>query len=178
MLPDDKNRYRLNQIVLLPHDAAWHDVFVEEAGYLTVILGNAILDIQHTGSTSIPGIVAKPILDITIEVNEIAWVDEATSTMEDAGYISLGENGISGRRFFIRRQGDVRKCNIHIFPTGHPEIAWMLDFRDYLRAHPEAALEYEQLKHELALKFPNDIDSYSMGKSEFVKNILSKAKQQ
>jgi GrpB-like predicted nucleotidyltransferase (UPF0157 family) len=167
-------RQRLGKITLVPHNPNWQYSFANEAERLTSILRQAVVTVEHVGSTSIPDIVAKPIVDILVEVTNLALVDEQTSAMELAGYITWGQNGIAGRRYFNRTQAGIRTHNIHIFPSGHPEISRMLTFCNYLRAHPADARAYEQLKQDLARQFPNDIDRYSESKGEFVNSILAK----
>ena len=89
-------------------------------------------------------------------------------------YICRGEAEIPGRIFF--RKGDPRTFHLHLYSHGHPEIEWHLRFRDYLRLHPEAAREYEQLKRALAEKYRNDRVAYTEAKSEFIRAIEAKAR--
>ncbi len=144
---------------------------------MAAIYGPEVISIHHAGSTAIQGIKAKPILDFLIIVRDISHIDAYDEKMIAFGYEAIGENGIPGRRFFTKTVGETRVHNVHIFEIGHPEIERMLNFRDYLRAHPDEAQAYSQLKETLARKFPKDIDSYTEGKSDFINEIIRKAKE-
>jgi len=163
---------KILRIELAPPDPAWVELFGTEANQLRAVLGEEVVAIHHAGSTSIPGLKAKPTIDVVLIVADIEKLDRYNDDMMKQGYIPRGEYGIPGRRFFVRLNGAARVCNIHAFATGHPEIERMLTFRDYLRAHPERAQVYERLKEELARKFPDDIDKYAAGKSEFVAETI------
>ena len=127
-----------------------------------------IIGIYHIGSTSIPGIKAKPILDFVMEVPDLDDILEAIADFEDLGYNSKGEYGIPGRQFFTRDTDGERSHHLHVFQTGHPDIERHTIFRDYLRGNPEAAREYEELKESLAKRFPQQSNSYTEGKSDFI----------
>ncbi len=175
---EKKTRLRkIKHIVLVQHDPAWFHLFEEEASRLGAIFGPEVISIHHAGSTAIQGIKAKPILDFLIMVHDIDRIDQYDGKMVDYGYEAIGENGIEGRRFFTRTVGDTRVYNIHVFEIGHPEIERMLNFRDYLRAHLEEAQAYSRLKEALAKKYPGDIDSYTEGKSEFINEMIRKARE-
>jgi GrpB-like predicted nucleotidyltransferase (UPF0157 family) len=107
-------------------------------------------------------------------VNDIKLVDEHNHFMQEIGYEPKGENGITGRRFFLKG-GDNRTHHVHIFQAGSSEIERHLAFRDYLREHPKAVQEYGQLKQQLAQQFPYDIESYINGKNHLVLEIERKA---
>jgi GrpB-like predicted nucleotidyltransferase (UPF0157 family) len=138
--------------------------------------GKNLLEIHHIGSTAIPGIYAKPIIDMLPVVADIAAVDECISQMKSLGYEALGEFGIPQRRYFRRNNAaGVRTHQIHAFQIGSPAITRHLAFRDFLRAHPEIALQYSDLKRRLADSHPNDIEAYMDGKDAFVKEIEARA---
>lgn len=147
-----------------------------EVDVLTSILGQEIIAIHHIGSTAIPGICAKPIVDILVAVHDIERIDRFNAEMIERGYRPQGEFGIHGRRFFIKGDGAQRTHHVHIFQTGNPEIEHHLNFRDYLIAHPKQAQTYSRLKQELASKFPEDIEGYMEGKDEFIKEVDKKAR--
>jgi GrpB-like predicted nucleotidyltransferase (UPF0157 family) len=118
---------------------------------------------------------SKPIIDILPIVHDIQAVDALNSVMGRLGYEALGENGITGRRYF-RKGGDVaRSHHVHAYELDNPEVARHLDFRDYLRTHPEEACAYASLKQMLARKHPHDIEAYTEGKSSFVSGTIAKA---
>ncbi len=128
------------------------------------------------GSTAIPGIKAKPIVDLLVEVDDIQAIDAYDERMISLGYLPKGEYGIPGRRFFIKGDEDVRTHNIHVYQAGNPEISRHLEFRDFLRVHEVEAQAYSLLKEELARKYPQDMDSYVNGKTEFIRDIEQKSR--
>lgn len=163
------------RIEVVPHDPRWAQQFQAEAVQLVEVLGTEVAAIHHIGSTAIPGIRAKPIIDVLVEVRDIEAVDAFNETLQERGYIPKGEHGIPGRRFFIKGTEEIRSHHIHIFERGDPEVNRHLDFRDYLRAHPEEARAYSDLKKELALRHPEDIESYVAGKDDLIKALDRRA---
>ncbi len=166
----------MRKIKLLPHDHNWSKLFQTEAETLTGVFGREILAVHHIGSTAIPGICAKPIVDILVEARDIESIDRFDAAMIDRGYRPQGEFGITGRRFFIKGDDDQRTHHVHAFQAGNPEMERHLNFRDYMIAHPEDAQAYGRLKQELARRFPEDIESYTEGKDEFIKEVNKRAK--
>jgi GrpB-like predicted nucleotidyltransferase (UPF0157 family) len=165
-----------SQIVVVPHDPLWIAAFTSAAKEAAPALGKNLLEIHHIGSTAIPGIYAKPIIDMLPVVADIAAVDQCISQMNSLGYESRGEYGIPGRRFFYRDDSaGMRTHQIHAFQMGSPAITRHLAFRDFLRAHPDIALQYSELKRRLADAHPNDIEAYMDGKDAFIKEVQVKA---
>lgn len=164
------------KVDVIPYQMDWPKKFNEESTLLKTIFQDAAITIHHIGSTSIPGMSAKPIIDILIETNSIDSIDNYHSMMIEQGYEPKGENGIKGRRYFAKG-GINRTHHVHIFEAGNPEIKRHLLFRDYMKAHPADAKAYAQLKNELAKQFNDDIDSYIAGKNAFIKGIDQKAKR-
>lgn len=162
-------------ITVIPYNSDWPTMFEKEAEKLREIFGDLILEIRHIGSTSIPNMWAKPIIDITLVVTDIRKVDSYNDAMRSAGYEVKGEYGILFRRYFQKEINGVRTHNIHVYEIGHPEIDRHIAFRDYLRKHIEEAKIYASLKRELAVKFPHDMDAYINGKEDFVHQIDKKA---
>jgi GrpB-like predicted nucleotidyltransferase (UPF0157 family) len=119
---------------------------------------------------------AKPIIDILVEVQDIESIDAINQEMSERGYVPKGEFGIPRRRFFIKGTEESRTHHVHVFQAGDPEFGRHLAFRDYLRAHPEEADAYSQLKQELARRFPHDIDGYMAGKNDLIKETEKKAR--
>lgn len=162
-------------IVLVPHDPRWCDEFRRESVAVTAALGDVVLELHHIGSTAIPGVLAKPVIDILAVVTDIASLDSGPP-LERLGYQAMGEFGIKGRRYFRKTSKDgVRTHQIHAFAIGSPEINRHLAFRDYLRGHPDEAQRYSQLKQDLAQRFVTDIYGYSNGKTEFIRDIERRA---
>ena len=163
----------MTMITVVLYNPSWQIMFEEEAARIKQALGDNCLDIHHIGSTSVPGLAAKPIIDILPVVKDIRNVDIADSKMIEMGYESKGEGGVVFRRYFVKTK-PIRTHNVHIFEEGNPEIERHLLFRDYLRAHPEACHYYSELKKELAKQYPNDINTYCLGKEQFIQNIIDK----
>ncbi|MFP7298973.1 GrpB family protein [Neobacillus niacini] len=164
----------MRKVEVCSYSEKWAQMFLEEAEKLKQIFGNEIVDIHHIGSTSVPGLKAKPIIDIMPVVKNINSVDKHNTVMQEIGYNPKGENGIAGRRYF-QKGGDNRSHHIHIYQTGSKEIKRHLAFRDYLRTHPDAKIAYGDLKEKLAQQFPYDIDSYINGKDQLAKEIERRA---
>ena len=163
-------------VEVVPHNPAWRDVFEVEADLIANILGDNVAAIHHIGSTAIPNIYAKPIIDILVAVADMTRVDDRNLAMESLGYEAMGEFGIPGRRYF-------RKCNrfgtrthhVHTFEVGSAQIDRHLAFRDYMRTHPDEARQYSELKQKLAERYPQDIEGYMDGKDGLIKDMDKKA---
>jgi len=158
------------EIVVLPPDPKWSDDFAREAAALRETFGDALIDVHHIGSTSIPNIYAKPIIDILVETSDLNAIDLKTQGMTMRGYEAMGEFGLPGRRYF-RRDNDqgVRTHHVHVFERGSDSVERHLAFRDYLTAHPDLAQLYSAMKRELAPLCGNDIEKYMDGKDPFIK---------
>ena len=163
-------------IQVVAHDPAWRDEFKAEVRRITHSLGDLVVRLHHIGSTAIPGIFAKPIIDFLMEVDDIVELDERSSVMEELGYEPMGEFGIPGRRFFRKNNASgVRTHHVHAFEADSTEIERHLAFRDYMIAHPEEAQAYSNLKRKLAQEYPDDIEAYMDGKDPFVKEYEARA---
>src|SRR5205085_11751715 len=135
------------------------------------------------GSTSIPGLPAKPIIDIVVVLQETETIDRFHASMEALGYRVRGEcldaeiPGTPGRFYFTKDTAGSRTHHVHVSALGHPEIADKLAFRDYLRANRERAMEYGILKQGLATDHRRDNIGYMRGKHAFVRTLLDEARQ-
>jgi GrpB-like predicted nucleotidyltransferase (UPF0157 family) len=158
---------------LVPYTPAWKRYFELEKASLQAVLGSNILDIQHVGSTSIPGMIAKPIVDIAIAVVDFEEARLCIPLIEGLGYEYRGEFGIPHRHYFVK--GDPRVAHIHMSEI--ISITWqnLLLFRDYLCQHPKVANEYAQIKQALSEQFPQDREAYLDGKSVFVQRVIQLA---
>lgn len=156
------------EVELVPHNPEWSQLADEEAKQILEQLSIPVIGIYHIGSTSIPGIKAKPILDFVMEVADLDEVIQSAEALEELGYISKGEYGIPGRQFFTKDTNGERSHHLHVFQKGHPDIERHLVFRDFLRANPEAAHEYEIIKEKLAKRFPRESGSYTEAKTDFI----------
>jgi len=159
---------------LVPYAPEWKDYFEREKAALRQVLGGQILDIQHVGSTAIPGMPAKPIIDIAIAVHDFEEARVNIPLIESLGYEYKGEFGIPHRHYFVK--GEPRLFHIHMSEITSVEWRNTLLFRDYLRQHQDAAQEYARLKQQLALKYPHDREAYLEGKTEFVEKVLRAVK--
>ncbi|RLL48291.1 GrpB family protein [Oceanobacillus piezotolerans] len=164
----------MRKVEVASYTEEWAGIFASEAEKLRSTFGEELVEVHHIGSTSVHGLKAKPIIDIMIIVKEISRVDYYNKDLQFLGYEPMGENGITGRRFF-QKGGNNRSHHIHIFQIGSPEITRHLAFRDYLRAHPKVRNKYGALKEQLANRFPWDIEAYINGKNELVREIEQKA---
>ena len=167
------------KIYMVSHDPKWRQLFQQEAEQLTAVLGSSVAAVHHIGSTAIPTIYAKPVLDLLLVVQDLAALDTKQPRMEALGYEALGEFGIPGRRYFRRDNlSGERTHQVHVFENDSPQIKRHLAFRDYLINRPETAQEYSDLKRELAAKHPEDIEAYMDGKDEFIKKIDMRTAQE
>ncbi|BDM82044.1 GrpB family protein [Acaryochloris marina] len=168
----------MRKVEVVPHNPAWKIIFQTEASLVKEALGETVMAVHHIGSTAIPGIHAKPIIDLLVEVQCMTQVDARSSSMEQLGYEVMGEFGISGRRFFRKNnRNDVRTHHIHLFNHSSAQVKRHLAFRDYMIAHPTDAKQYSDLKRQLAHQYPTNIDGYMDGKDSFIKAIDVKAGQ-
>lgn len=168
----------MRKVEIVPHDPRWREAFEAEAKQIASALGENIVAVHHIGSTAIPNIYAKPVIDLMVEVRDITEVDGRSSAMESLGYEVKGEFGIPGRRYFRKdnREG-IRTHQIHAFETGSSEVERHLAFRDYMIANPEDAQRYSELKRQLAEEHPQSMDGYMDGKDGFIKEMDRRAAQ-
>ncbi len=169
----------MEPVIIIDYDPAWPALYEGEKQALLDLLGDAIIAIEHVGSTAVPGLGAKPIIDIMAGVH---CIDDAMAFIEplkrlDYEYHPEFEAVIPERRFFIKvGPGDQRTHHLHIVePTTE---FWELHilFRDYLRAHPDVAKEYEALKRQLAAQFAFNRPAYQDAKTDFIKAVEVKAR--
>jgi GrpB-like predicted nucleotidyltransferase (UPF0157 family) len=173
-------------IHLADYDPHWPQLFEDERARLQAAIGERVADIQHVGSTSIPGIAAKPIIDIAVHLRSLIDALYCITPLTELGYECLGEFGIPDRIYFRKptdsplpgqsHDGLGRTHQIHMYVQDHDQYEKQIVFRDYLRAHSSAAADYEALKRDLAQKHAGDIEAYALAKSEFVLDILARAR--
>jgi GrpB-like predicted nucleotidyltransferase (UPF0157 family) len=162
-------------IRVVPYDTSWVLLYEKEAEELTRVFGDQLADIYHIGSTSVPGLAAKPVIDIMPLVHDIEAVDAFDEAMAALSYVAKGEGGITGRRFFIKPTETERTHHVHIFQVNSSDVLRHLAFRNYLIAHPAEAEIYAKMKIELARQFPEDIYGYMDGKDAWIKATEQKA---
>ena len=168
---------------VVDYDPAWIAAFEKEAAVLKAIFGQRVVDVHHIGSTSVPGLDAKPIIDILVVLDTTDDVNTFDRAMEDVGYRVRGEcldatiPGTPGRFYFSKETNGVRSHHVHVCATGHGDIFNKLAFRDYLRAHSSAAAAYGELKRRIAAEHRFDNIGYMRAKDSFVKSTLLEARR-
>lgn len=164
-------------VVVAPYDPTWSGRFDAEARHLKAALGTVVVDVQHVGSTSVPGLSAKPTIDILLVVTDLAALDDHGAAMISLGYEPKGELFIPNSRFFVKQHDGSHSHHIHSYPPGHPEIQRHLDLRDFLRCHAAEAARYADLKTRLAREHHDDIRGYSKGKTPYIAALLARARR-
>ena len=158
---------------VVPYDPAWPRLFTEEIARLRALLPPALqLELEHTGSTSVPGLAAKPILDILGGHPPGAAVEPFIDALVAAGYSYRGEQGIPGRHFF--RRGEPRSYHLHLAAVGGSFWRDQTAFRDALRGDARLCDEYAALKLALAQRYPRDREAYIEAKTDFVTGVLAR----
>lgn len=142
------------------YDPAWPAAYMDEAARLVAALGPALVALHHIGSTTVPGLRAKPIIDLLAEGTSLAAVDRAAPQIVALGYEAMGAFGIQGRRYFRKTDAAGRTHHLHAFEAGSPHVHRHLAFRDYLRAHPQEAAAYAALKIQLLADGQTGWDAY------------------
>lgn len=164
-------------VKLAPHNQNWKNVFEEEKQMLLSNFPGIISEVIHTGSTSIPGIPAKPIVDISAVVPSLAIGETLKSSLENLGYTYLGDAGVPGRVFFSKHRGEEVTHHLNLVEQNSENWNNHLLFKNYCLKYPEVAQEYARLKESLAEKYPNDRDAYWEGKNNFIQSVIKRAKE-
>jgi GrpB-like predicted nucleotidyltransferase (UPF0157 family) len=162
-------------VVVIDYDPHWAEMFEEEKACILQVFNGLGVTVEHVGSTSVPGLAAKPIIDIMVIVQDAAMGEKAIASLATLGYEYRGEMGIPGRYYFARG-GPPHTHHLHMYPYDHPEITRLLLFRDFLRNNSDAANEYAKLKCALAEKFFDNRKAYTEAKSGFIQSIDAKAR--
>jgi GrpB-like predicted nucleotidyltransferase (UPF0157 family)/GNAT superfamily N-acetyltransferase len=174
--PDAAEPYLKKHVALVDYTSTWKRAFATEKRLWMGMLGPDLLGIHHIGSTAVPGIKAKPVVDILAVVRFHKRLDELTPVLAAHGYEAKGENRIPGRRYFQKNVRGRRAFHVHAYEKGHPEIETHLLFRDHMRANRPDALAYERLKVKLARRYRNDKKRYGLGKDRYIQGIIAKAR--
>jgi GrpB-like predicted nucleotidyltransferase (UPF0157 family) len=157
-------------IKVVDYNPAWVVEFERQKAQITRALGDQVMALEHAGSTSVPGLAAKPVIDMYLALRSLLRPQDIRA-MAALGYEYLGEAGLKDRDFFIKESPP--PCHLHCYPAGHGEWDRHLVFRDWLRSHPEGARAYGKLKRELALRFAGDRMAYTEAKSDFIETALA-----
>ena len=163
-----------NKVKLIEYTEEWNELYSLEKNRLLKKFGDIIVNIQHIGSTSIPGMTAKPIIDILVSVGNKELLYSTLKYLYDLDYRFLGNGGKRGRLFFVKGNENITYYHLHLLVAGSYYEGNYFLFRDYLRENEECANKYKHLKVTLSEKFPSNRDKYSQFKSKFVKRVLRK----
>lgn len=160
-------------IKIVEYESSWIVAYQQEREVISTALKQDFIDIQHIGSTSVPGLSAKPIIDILIAVNKLYSPEKYSKHLQKISYQYTYYAENINRLFFCK--GTPRSHHIHIVKYDSWTYWRHILFRDYLLAHPETAQHYEQLKREMVLKFKTDRGAYTDSKTAFIKSIVAQA---
>jgi GrpB-like predicted nucleotidyltransferase (UPF0157 family) len=161
------------RVELAEHDPSWADLFEEERDRLSPVFGSQAVAIEHIGSTSVPGLCAKPIVDILVGLLRLELADEQIAAMERLEYQFLGEYGLPGRLFF--RKGEPRTHNVHVVAHGGEHWERQLVFRNALRSDPEERRRYDEFKRRLAAE-GHSREAYTELKTPFIRAVEARAR--
>ena len=164
-------------VLLAPHETGWETYAAETMKRLRAVLGDAAVEMQHVGSTAVPTIQAKPIVDLAVAVRQLSDVEPLFPALEAQGFYHAAHCDNEGQILLVcgDLEADTRTCHIHVVRAGSMEWRNYIHFRDYLNFYPKKAAEYEALKQELQRRYPNDRSSYTEGKAEWIAYALRKA---
>ncbi len=159
-------------VKLAPYSSQWPILFKTEKQLLKQLLGELALDIQHIGSTAVPNLSAKPIIDIEVYVSDAQSIASSVPILVQAGYEYFGDKGGNGDHFFAKGSDICRTHYLHMQVAGNPQWQDDLKFRDCLRTDETVRVEYEMLKQKLASTNAQDRKSYTEAKSDFIRQVL------
>ena len=164
------------QVEVAESDSRWRLVFDALAAQLRTALADLDVVVEHVGSTSVPGLAAKPIIDVAVGIRGEIAIERIIQVLGPLGYIYRRDEGASGGQLFVvdeDGQPGNRIAYVHVVTTADPQWARYLGFRDLLRGNPDARIEYEELKRRLAAEFPDDRIGYTSAKQSFIEHLLA-----
>ncbi len=172
-------RYGGGAILIQDYDPRWPAMFADERAHIAMALGSALVAVEHVGSTAVPGLAAKPIIDMLVGGRSLTQArSTCVAPLQRLGYVYLPEyeSWLPEELFF--RKGPPGPWTHHVHLMEPTAVRWgeQLLFRDYLRAHPEVAQEYGQLKRALAGAVGDDVVGFRAGKHPFIRTVLAKAR--
>lgn len=168
---DDKSEPRPREVVLEEYDPGWTGLAAEWIARIREAGGDAVVEVHHIGSTSVRGMLAKPIIDLMPGLRSFEAGTAINEEMTALGFEARGEFGIPRRHYFHRED-----VHVHAYAVGEGQWQDQLDFRNYLRQHETARADYAALKRELQLKYRFDPQEFSNQKSAFVAKVLAAAR--
>lgn len=158
------------RVVVVDYDPSWPGLFDEVRAHVWPAVADVASRVEHVGSTAVPGLAAKPVIDIDVIV-PAGLVPEAIARLEGVGYEHEGDLGVTGREAF-RAPSGLPRHHLYLCPEGSLALANHIAVRDYLRRAPSDAQAYGELKKRLAVEFADDRDGYGRGKTEFILRVL------
>ncbi|WP_172251360.1 GrpB family protein [Saccharibacillus deserti] len=164
-------------VEIKPSNPAWAAAGKWEAEHLHKLLSpHGVREVEHIGSTSIPGLPAKPILDLMAKIPSYDQLEAVIARLqqEDWHYVPLELDGHEWRRFFVKVESDRRKCHLHLMQEHEERWDIQLRFRDLMRQQPESVRQYAELKRDLAGRYTDDREAYTRAKSGFIENVLGR----
>lgn len=169
----------MDEVVVTDYDPRWPELFAAEAARLRPAFGPSLVALKHIGSTSVPGLAAKPVVDIQAVVRSLPDMDAVTPRVIALGWTQGVFTPDALRRLYFKKYdaNGVRTCQLHVYEADHPVAAVHLLFRDYLREHKEEAQRYEALKRELAVGFRTDRLGYNDAKTDYIGSVVAKARE-
>jgi GrpB-like predicted nucleotidyltransferase (UPF0157 family) len=163
---------RIDEFILIEdYDPSWPHAFSKLATGIKAALGGFIVTVEHIGSTAVPGLAAKPIIDLDVVLASPVDLPEAIRSLSSIGYVHEGDLGIPGREAFRSPPGEARH-HLYVLTAGANELRRHLAFRDALRADAGLRDEYSALKRSLAMQYKDDRNSYTQAKSTFIESII------
>lgn len=172
-MPDRAQIEKDESIRLVPYDTSWPDRFAAERAVLEEAIGEwAAAGIHHVGSTAVPGLEAKPIIDILVGVESLEASRTSFGPLAELGYL-YAPYRTDEMHWFCKPHPSHRTHHLHLVPADSPRFREELAFRDRLRSDPGVAAEYAALKRDLAARFPDDREAYTYAKGEFIQQVLS-----
>jgi GrpB-like predicted nucleotidyltransferase (UPF0157 family) len=168
----------MREIVIVDYDPKWPELFAVEAAGISEAFGLSLLRLEHIGSTSVPGLAAKPIVDIQAVVRSVLEAQKAASALAEIGWRQGVFDLDPERRLYFKKENaeGVRTHQLHVYAPDHPSAAEHLLFRDYLRRHPGEVTRYLDLKRQLVEAHQYNGIAYSLAKTEYVASVLAKAR--
>ena len=167
-------------VEIFDYDREWPSKFLEERTKIMSVIGDRVVEVEHVGSTAVPGLCAKPIIDIMVGIHELTDAEDCFVPLESIGYVYVPDYEVSipERRYFRKGPSEMPNKHFHLHMVEHGSDFWkrQLLFRDYLRTHPDAARDYCELKKKLATKYRLNREAYTEAKTTFIESIVSKAK--
>lgn len=166
----------MDEVVIVDYDPSWPEQFAEIAARVRAAFADGpLIAVEHVGSTAVPGLAAKPVIDLNVVVSARGDVPNAIARLAELGYVHEGDKGVPGREAFLWSPG-TRRHHLYLCLCDNTEHRRHVAFRDYLREHPGEAQRYEALKRDLAARFRDDRAAYNDGKTQFVEAVLKKAR--